>query len=386
MIYFVIALLLFYLLYNYDVCSRTCNKNLWYNILLIIFILFAGLRFRVGGDTLGYMASYDSFTDIFKFKFSTVIDIRFQPLWSLYCSVLKTISPSFVLLQFANATIINCVIFSFARKHSQYPFTVIFFYYILYYLLFNFEIMREALAVSVFLLGFRFWEQRRWFLYYIVAFICFNIHVSAIILFILPFFRNVHISIRTFILVLIICGISAKLLLNLFLNLIDIYLPLSSGLEGNVMKYSNMIFKKESYNLNYYLLVWSESLFIPLIILTINSFKSKVKIEYPILIYLILIFAVLASLSDILFRFGNYLIIFYLIFLSDFFIYSVRRFLNLRIVFISFFVLLLMFQILFNFNKSLYGTEVKGYKKNFPYYSLFNPKKDPGREGILTHK
>jgi hypothetical protein len=382
MIYILFALLLFYFLYNYDVCGIQKNKKFWYNVILVLLILFAGLRYRCGGDTLGYIEVYKSTPDIFSFNFSTLLQGQFQPIWTIYCVFLKTISSSFVILQLVNAFLINLIIFSFLKNHSKYPFTAVFFYYLLYYLLFNFELMREGLAVAVFLFGFRYWEQKKWLRFMFVAVICFNIHVSSIVLFVLPFLRNIKIKFSTFLIILLLFGIASKILFTIFLNSIDLSYSISTGLKENVLNYAKNILMKEHYNLNYYLVVWSTSLFIPLGLLVYNHFKLNITIDYPILIYLMLLFAVLASLSSILFRFGNYFIVFYLIFLSDFFVRTLKQFRNLRLVYVFLFVLLLMMQSIYNFNKSLYGTDVKGYRKYYPYYSILNPKTDPGREGI----
>lgn len=65
MLYIVILLLLILLSYNYDFLQKKQGKYAWYSIVLIIFVLVAGLRYRVSLDTIRYMASFQKMPDLF---------------------------------------------------------------------------------------------------------------------------------------------------------------------------------------------------------------------------------------------------------------------------------------------------------------------------------
>ena len=55
MIYFVVLLLLLILTVRYDINGKTEYRDQWYNAVLVILILIAGLRFRLGVDTVNYI-------------------------------------------------------------------------------------------------------------------------------------------------------------------------------------------------------------------------------------------------------------------------------------------------------------------------------------------
>ena len=51
MIYFIVFILLLIPVVKYDWMAKTGGEKGWYYFNLIVLILFAGLRYRVGGDT-----------------------------------------------------------------------------------------------------------------------------------------------------------------------------------------------------------------------------------------------------------------------------------------------------------------------------------------------
>ena len=66
MIYFVVLLLLLILTVRYDINGKTEYRDQWYNAVLVILILIAGLRFRLGVDTVNYIYMfYHDFPSLF---------------------------------------------------------------------------------------------------------------------------------------------------------------------------------------------------------------------------------------------------------------------------------------------------------------------------------
>ena len=60
LIYIVLLIYLTVLCYVYDIKAFRKNRNLHYVCSCIILILVAGLRYRVGLDTIAYMRSFES--------------------------------------------------------------------------------------------------------------------------------------------------------------------------------------------------------------------------------------------------------------------------------------------------------------------------------------
>ncbi|MBS1504558.1 MAG: EpsG family protein, partial [Bacteroidetes bacterium] len=109
--------------------------------MLIVLVCIAGLRYRVGGDTLSYIDEYDEipyFSQLLKYNF---IGSRWDPLWVVFSSICRSINPDFVFLQCIHALIVNTIIFRFIKRNTQYRFTGILLYYMFAYLYFNMEIL-----------------------------------------------------------------------------------------------------------------------------------------------------------------------------------------------------------------------------------------------------
>src|ERR1700712_4557849 len=106
MIYFIILIFLFFLALNYDIHGPKSGGNFWYSLVLIFFICFSGLRYRIGGDSLNYIDEYDDFPllpDLIKYNFFAS---RWDPLWVVFCSICRTINKDFVVLQCLHAIIV----------------------------------------------------------------------------------------------------------------------------------------------------------------------------------------------------------------------------------------------------------------------------------------
>lgn len=113
MIYFIIGFYLLFLACKYDIFGSKDKsaKKFHYYFSLIILILLAALRYRIGGDTCRYM-------DLYGGDLSSEADLggRFQPLWRLLTNILYSVSPDFTLFQFVHAIFLNTVHFFFFQE------------------------------------------------------------------------------------------------------------------------------------------------------------------------------------------------------------------------------------------------------------------------------
>ncbi|MFK2015199.1 EpsG family protein [Bacteroides fragilis] len=94
----------------------------------------------------------------------------------------------FFWLQLLQAFIVNSIVLSFIRKYTKYKYTALLLYVLTVYLHYNIEIMREAIAISFFLLSIKYYINKKWLKYYIVILGCILFHYSALFLLLLPFF------------------------------------------------------------------------------------------------------------------------------------------------------------------------------------------------------
>lgn len=153
MIYFGILFFYFFTAIIYD----GHKKNHFYLFVFegLLLICLAGFRNYVGGDTMGYMIEYEYVPNLQNLTLSDFVLSRYGPGWILYWSFCKTITSEFWFLQLTHALIVNTVVIWFINKYCpHYKFTVLLFYYFFFFFRENMEVLREAIATSIFLIAF----------------------------------------------------------------------------------------------------------------------------------------------------------------------------------------------------------------------------------------
>ena len=187
MIYFVILALLVVLSWQYDILGKTEKKEFWYRLLLIIFILVAGLRYRLGGDTINYI-KYFYYETPYLWKLSTEDFFAMEPLFLLLNSVVKSLGLKFYVVQLIQTLIVNSLVFAYVKKHSLYPFTCIFFYSIYMYFFYNFEELRASISVAICLFANDYLLDKKWLKGFMLYILGTMFHYSTVLLFVTPFF------------------------------------------------------------------------------------------------------------------------------------------------------------------------------------------------------
>lgn len=157
--------------------------------MLIILICVAGFRYRMGGDSIRYENSYDELPTLSTLKNRDFLNTRYAPLYIILCAACRSITRDFVLLQFVVAIFVNIAFFRFIYKNTPKIFIAGFLYFLFLYLMLNMQVLREAIAVSFFLLGWKAFVRNKWLIYYGYVMLAFLFHVSAVLLFILPLIK-----------------------------------------------------------------------------------------------------------------------------------------------------------------------------------------------------
>lgn len=213
MLYSSIALYLAFLSYRYDF-GRTSTPD--YRVVhrwlaLLILVMLSGLRYRLAPDTVAYMAQFQ--TDVVPLGDLSVdylVNAKYQPLWVLLTSVCKTFG-SFTLLQFTVAWIFNGCVFYFLRRATTRFFTATLLFYSTCYFYFNMEILRESLAVAMFLIAVVRYNDRRFlaFFSWLIAAVLF--HKFALILLVTPFLltRRIPGAVKFLLPVAVIVGLNS---------------------------------------------------------------------------------------------------------------------------------------------------------------------------------
>ena len=184
--YSVIFIFLCFCTYYYDVLGRVKNRGLSYWLIFISLILLAGLRYRVGGDTLSYFDDYPTFPAFSEFASTDFSLLPYELFFYVLVAIAKLFGDDFFYFQLLHAFIVNIVVFSFLRRYVKYRFAGVLLYYLLVYFYFNMEIMRESLAICFFLLSVKYLIAKKYVPYYLICCVSLFFHLSATFLLILP--------------------------------------------------------------------------------------------------------------------------------------------------------------------------------------------------------
>ncbi|MBD5237144.1 MAG: EpsG family protein [Bacteroidales bacterium] len=396
MIYFLILALLLALIFHYDYQRHNAGRKLAYLSVLAIFILVSGLRYRIGIDSIVYEYAYKelpSLSQLSTFDYSTT---RFSIGYIFLNSIARSISDDFVALQIIHAIFVNTIIFYFFYRNSKHIFTGILFYYIFLYTNYNFEILRESCAISVFLLAWPFCVKRKWFKYYLISFIAILFHPSAAITLIVPLiflpgirrFFQINLLTPFVIIGLFIIGQIIAVKFFDWIRLMDI-----ASMDSYANTYENSHYA-EGKNLNIIGMIafFISTLFYPLFLgWLIKTRKIKASIpHFNMVMGMVLLLVYISTLKlnlYILYRFSNYFYPFLIVFLSDV-IFSTLDIFKRKLK-LSFGIWILFFLPIITISLTQYkeDTEVAGIKKYsryYPYDTVIFKDTDAKRETLFS--
>lgn len=284
---------------------------------VILLILFMGLRYRVGGDSLRYELYYEyqpQLKDILNVNLFFGYD-GFQPFWNILVSSCKSISEEFWVVQLIQSAIINSVFCIYASKNCEHRFTFVLLYYVFNYPYYCTEIMRESIAVAVFMVGFNALINKQYKWYIITCVSAFMFHASAIFLFGLPFFYIILQKFKGTKGLLAALSIIVVVLLS-FDFLMETLL--STVFSGNSMLMSKSEGVANSTGLNIFGIMMQIVYLVPCFI----AYKIYSKSEHydQKKVFVIIMYMIVALISTVyvpLTRLQNYFAILFLVYFSD---------------------------------------------------------------------
>lgn len=312
MVYLIILLALIVLSINYDFRGNFVYKaNKPYMFMCICFILLAGLRFFVGSDTHNYVYDFSVMPDLSKLSEFHRLNSRYQFGWDAYVCIIKSIFGNFVFVQLITAIIVNVIIFWFVRRNTTNVFIALLCYYTLNYFEYNMEIMREAIAVALGLIAIMLYSKGYKRYYVLLVFVAFEIHISAVILLIVPFLVNVKYT-KKKIIVISLLSIIVPILFSQISGLTEIITLFAASDPEYLSGYLNQSLDS-SRNILYYILLFLSYLVMPVICI----FILKEKTKYVGFVTAFIILRCLGMFTYAFYRFGNYFEPFYWILLAD---------------------------------------------------------------------
>lgn len=390
MFYIIIGIVILLLSFYYDFTNgKQKNQVFWFYTVLLTLILIPALRYRVGGDTISYMSEYENMPSLLNFNiYNNFVESRYQPLWVLFVAILKSISSSFVLLQIVHAIIVNTIIFFVLKKYCRFIFMAIFLYYIYAYFKFNFEILREALAICVIGLSFDSCIKKKWWKYYIYVTIAFLFHDSSMIMFFIPFLYGRKINIFNS---MLIFGVGIIIFFNSYL-FFEYFRSLGLMSDDFLLRSYIYIESNKGFTIQGVLFYISIHIIFPLIIYYIGN-NNGVRTVFDNFLFPYIFIGVVASFIPGLYRFANYQILFSIIYITNFFIQIRNRNSMNRIVSFNKLLITGIILIVLTYRVALvqfrdtsdvyYGTRY--YNLYYPYYTIFNPKEYAPREQLIFY-
>lgn len=336
------------------------------SILIIIFIyivIILGFRYKVGIDTISYMNSYRNIPTLDKLFSENIFTInRYEPGFNIVCSICRTITTEFWLLQLVMAAITNGCIFLFLHRYCKNVFIGVLLYFIFSFLYFSTEILRESAAVGIFLINYKNLQEKKWINYYMLSLLSIAFHYSAIIIWFFPFAKFLKPNLFFCVLCVIFIAITPLVeRLNEFLHIASIYNRIDLYASG-----------ANDLNMNWRIGEMIRTAF-PTIATIIGYNIIKKKCEFNDMLLLQILFCMGAFAIPLIFsRFSNYTSLFIVAAASNL-ISSNSLNKGLKILFISFILL----------------TQVNYYYVNYnrwiPYVSIFYPEDLPYRTDLYRH-
>ncbi|OJZ13216.1 EpsG family protein [Sphingobacterium sp. 40-24] len=375
MIYLFLSIVILTLVVTYDLKKLKAGRDLWYWTIFIFFVCVAGLRYKVGGDSLEY---YNSFTgqiptlnDLSRDHF---FSIRYEPFWIILNSVCKTIINDFALFQFVHAFWINFVIFKFFKNNTQFRFTAILVYWMFFYFYFNMEILRESIAISLFLVAYPYLSKKKWLKYYIIVICSAMFHTSAIFLLFLPFFSSQVLNRVTLIRIAFVV-VGTVFLLGVVPSIVP-----GSELQQRFASYQ--LFTPTFTGFTYYSLIY---FFGPLYL-----YFNYIKYRSPVFEELVVAYFTIAGVVCYLTGFArliNYFTPFLAVFFTNyvFLIYELKKYKQIRsLVIVGVFLISFIPKYLYYFqDTSDLVANTHKYDLWYPYNSIFDKQENQIREQLF---
>lgn len=377
LVYFIVCALLFDVRMN-----RGVKYSIYFSQFLILVLVF-GLRYRVGGDSLYYENAFTYLPDFDGLEKLDLFDQLYQPLWYIMNAFSKSISDDFMVFQFIHALIINSAVFYFISKYCSRIFLGSLFYYVFYSLLFNTEVLRESLAVVLFVFAYPYIFKKKFIHYYVLCFLAYMFHAFAMFTFIVPFlvyFLRKPFEIWQMLLIAASLFFAPGLIISLLLKFADFNIFIMTQME---------YYSKIEVNVNGIIKVLFDAIPIFLVIVLMKKFPPKNRILIPA-VNLYFVFIVMSVSIAGGARIGNYFIIMFYIAAANLFHDFAASARSARYAFLTGSLALMMllgvsYYYLRDNSTYNYGRPANFYHRYAPYHSVFDPQKDVRRENIFKN-
>lgn len=378
MIYILIFLFLLLSSLIFDFRKVKIKDDGFYNLWLLILILFSGLRWKVGGDTINYHYGFERTPPLEGLaKYVTRSSYTWEPFFTLSLSIIKTFTKEFWVFQLIHAIFINTVIFRFIKKNCEYKYFALLLYFFVYFVYFNMEILRESIAVAFFLIMYPLLEKKNFKKYYLLNIIAILFHYSSIILLIFPLLQKIKLNSKSVVLLISIVSI---------LSVIFLFVPeaIQAFMFTDALSEKFTVYSGISANINGIILNALLFIIFPIYIIKLNKKNEEQKFENLMFAYFLFatIFVLISGFGRFINYFGIFMIVYFTNTLSN--LHKIYRLNLLKFGFVAISLSVIFYYkatyYLISYDHLMKGTHK--YNMYYPYYSIFDPVEDVDREKL----
>lgn len=398
MIYIAILLYLLYLTIRYDVLEFNAYKHAHFIVVIIILICVSGFRYRLGTDTYAYeVKDFEKYSNISNLTIKEFDYFRVQPTWVLINSLGRSLG-GFVYVQIITS-VIHIGLWGYVIKRicPTLLFTSLFIYYIFDFTLFNMEVMREGMAVSLFLCSLVALNDRkyiRYLLFTIAAYLFHSFSLIASFSFFVFYFlmsRNAYVSVASILIVAVVCISNKNIIVDMLLETVMRSSDTTIAYAANYA--TSQHFGESDYNWKGLLTRFSlPVVYGYMLYKTRGIFAKYVNIEWRIFmsaIFLSMIFMIMVYALVIVGRMYNYFHLFTYLLIALYLKSLYNRFscpiwrirCSACLLFVPFF-----FATMDNLRADILADTEKNYSRYYPYSSVFDKSIDKKREVIMMNK
>lgn len=396
MVYLFLLVLIFIGIYFYDYKKTEAFNKAYWILLCFLFIMVAGLRYRLGADTIMYMGDYKSISPITSISWKEINASRYMPGFVVFMSIFKAFDPTFYSFQIFQALIINGVIFFFFYKNCRHKYIAVLIYFFYLYFILSFEFLREAMAISILLLAWPFFRDGKWIWWYATSFVAILFHISASFMIFLPIIclpgiRQIFTyGKRTLIICVLVLILGFVLQANFFSFFKTLTLINSISERASAYKYN--VLGSNTFNINGIIGYLIDYFLYPFIFLSFQIKNSR-KMGFDrfngiiIVSFYILFFSVSIN---ILGRYTDYFFPFSIgVIANNVFKPIILNYKSIRLKFVTWVLILtpmLMIHIYNSFYNPFSNSRLGSYyTRYYPYNSIFNEEKNLERENNIKY-
>ena len=383
MIYFIVLIILLIFVLRYDINGKTRYRNECFYAMLVIFILIAGLRYRLGVDTTRYLTRFYYETPELHELTWDDFELGADPLYTFLNSVVLTLGGKFYVVQLLHATFVNTLFFKYIKKHTDAIFTSIFIYFIWQYALINMEEMRASMSLVICLFANDYMLEKKWIKAMLLYAIGCLFHSSTILVMVMPlfFFLRFNIFGISFLAAALVGGFVIQSFVVDYIEMIELSDTLDNKIESYVDDESYMESGKNIKGIIVLLFPYGYSI-LSLMLVKTGKIESRLSKLEPLVI-IFMFFAIFSIGLPIAYRYYRFYAIYYIMFVAEFMIHLFKKQeprIGQYVIYTK--ALAIMFPFFFLIFKGR-STE-KTWVRYHPYSSVFDQRLDQKRERVYS--